>query len=486
MVDEQVDKQTEEEIPATWRDELVQASFRGVPFHTASSDYSVGRRNILNQYPFKDDPDSQDLGPDVDEFVVEGYIIAKKDNDYNYFAERNALIAALKKPGPGKLIHPFYGEKNVILTGRARIGETFVAGGIARFFMVFTYTGEPVFPTEDVDAKGAVDDAAKNLEDETIDFWGDEYDIDDHPGYTVDGMIDDFNSYIKMGKGAVNKIRNVGSSALTSVKTAFDDAGSLITDLVAFPCQIAGMIVDTYDSIMSVANIVGSGYIGDVIGQCSGVIKRRKLTDTGDQVNEELGKTMIQASLAMVGDSDQTGFGADPDGSTSIIGGELDPIGPVTTGRARQGANRLAFVNMVKALGVSVAVKTAIRTDFLSFDASKQVQTNIINSIDYLLVKIGDESASDPYKDFGIYVDNRNIYSSLEALRAAFVAGMHNTQLDLLSEIIYDAPSDGTTSLQLAYAQYNDISREQEIFERNQPRVDHSGFLNGEIKILSS
>lgn len=478
-----LDAQVGDDTPPTWRDDLVPASFRGVPFHIASSDYSVGRRNILNQYPLRDEPDSQDLGLDADEFVIEGYVIAKLGNDFNYFTERNALIEALKKPGPGKLVHPFLGDQNVILAGRARISETFAAGGMARFSMAFSHTGEPVYPSEDIDPRGNVDAAAENTENETIDAFGGQYENLVQSGKK---MVSDFNSYVKMGKGAVNKIRNAGSSALTSVKSDFDDVAALITDVVALPCQIAGMVVDTYDSIMNVANIVTGGYIGTVLGQCSGVIKRRKLSTTGDQVNQELGKTMTQALLSIAGNSDLTGFGAPPDESTTSIGGQLTPISVTTDGSAREGANRLAFVNMVKALSITAAIKAAIRTNFLSFEASKDVQNSIMASLDYLLIKLGDESASDPYKNWEIYVDNRNVYSSLEDLRAAFVAGMQATQLDLLSEVIYTVPPDGSTTLQLAYDQYGDIEREREIFERNQPGVDHPGFLNGEINILAS
>jgi prophage DNA circulation protein len=455
----------------------------GVSFHVASSDYSVGRRNILHQYPLRDEPDSQDLGLDADEFIIDGYIIANSKNDFNYFKERDALINALKQSGPGKLIHPFLGEQNVILTGKARISETFSAGGIARFSMTFSHTGEAVVPTEKVDPRGNVDDAADDLENDTIDSFYEQYTNAVQSGKK---MISDFNSYVAMGKGAVNKIRNAGTAALTTVKSALDDAASLITDVVALPCQIAGLVVDVYDSMMNIANITTGGYIGDVLGQCSGVIKKSKLTSTGDQVNQELGKTMVQSMLNIAGKSSSTGFGAPPDESTASAGGQLIAITATTTASAREGANRLAFVNMVKSLSIAAAVKVAIRTDFLSFDASKEIQTDIIDSIDYLLIKLGDESASDPYKDWGIYVDNRNIYSSLENLRAAFVAGMRDLQLNLLDEIIYSAPPSGTTTLQLAYDRYSDLDRENEIFERNQPTINHPGFLNGDINILAS
>ena len=84
----------------TWRDKLRTASFRGVEFKVREAETQVGRRNVLHQYPGKEEPYLEDLGLDADVFVVTGYIIQNLDNDFDYFTDRDLLISALKMPGP--------------------------------------------------------------------------------------------------------------------------------------------------------------------------------------------------------------------------------------------------------------------------------------------------------------------------------------------------------------------------------------------------
>ncbi len=161
----------------SWRDELRKiASFRGIPFKVFSFSTSVGRRNIVHQYPFRDEPLIEDMGKDADEFSIDGFILANIDNDQNYFQERDALISALREEGPGTLIHPHYGELQVSLVGKANIAESFAEGGIARFTMVFVQSEVNEFPSQDVDNIGAVDEAADNASNDTEDSFGEKYD----------------------------------------------------------------------------------------------------------------------------------------------------------------------------------------------------------------------------------------------------------------------------------------------------------------------
>jgi prophage DNA circulation protein len=64
----------------------------------------------------------------------------------DYWPARDALRAALAKPGPGELIHPYLGKKQVMATG-ATMSESFDEGGMARFSLEFTETSEPLYPS---------------------------------------------------------------------------------------------------------------------------------------------------------------------------------------------------------------------------------------------------------------------------------------------------------------------------------------------------
>ena len=94
----------------SWRDQLRSASFRGIPFKIFSASTSVGRRNVVHQYPFRDRPFIEDMGKDADEFTIEGFVLANAANLQNYFNERDILISAFREGGTGTLIHPHYGE----------------------------------------------------------------------------------------------------------------------------------------------------------------------------------------------------------------------------------------------------------------------------------------------------------------------------------------------------------------------------------------
>jgi len=470
-----------------WRDNLRQASFRGVPFKVLSHSYSVGRRNVVHQYPFRDTPFAEDLGMDADEFAIEGYIIQTSDNNgnFDYFTERDALITALKKSGVGKLIHPFLGEKLVVTAGRQSIRETFDSGGWAKFGMSFVLAGENNTPTENIDIVGSVDEAAEHVLNNSADNFYAQYTMEDQPGWVATSAYNDFSSYISSMKSTVTRIRATSGSSLEQIKMTFDDARATMLEVVAYPCQVAGLVNDVFESVLGLANLVGSGYLGEVLGSCSGQVYFNKLDPNGTEITKELGSSMTDSLLLVAGDSDYNGYGVSASNSLSSIGGDLDPIAVTTETRARQAANRLAMINVIRAQAIMSAMRTAIRVEYDSLQEAKSVQDKIILSLDYLLLKLGDESSSDPYSDYGIYVDHRNLYSSLEDLRAIFIKAMREKGLSVAVELVIEAPPDSTTTLQLAYERYNDLSRENNIYKRNKSTIKHPGFMTGELRVLS-
>ncbi len=126
----------------SWREQLREASFRGVKFYVDGAETEVGRRTVLHEYPFKDIPWNEDLGKATRHYTVTAYVVQSLDNSYDYFVERDKLIAALEEKDAGTLIHPYLGELQVVLAERASIEETSADGGIARFRMPFRDAGD--------------------------------------------------------------------------------------------------------------------------------------------------------------------------------------------------------------------------------------------------------------------------------------------------------------------------------------------------------
>jgi prophage DNA circulation protein len=122
----------------TWRDQLQRASFRGAPFHVRTADTEEGRRGVLFEYPQRDEPFVEDMGLKAGEFTLNAFVLGD-----DYAKARDALRDALKKPGPGELVHPTLGRLNVALTAPFRFTEDLVdEGRVARFTLRFTQTGD--------------------------------------------------------------------------------------------------------------------------------------------------------------------------------------------------------------------------------------------------------------------------------------------------------------------------------------------------------
>jgi prophage DNA circulation protein len=143
-------------VSGDWRESMGPASFRGVPFYVETSEFSGGRRGTTHEYPFKKDVFREDLGRKVRTFTVEGYVIGD-----GYFGNRDALLEALEsEKGPGPLVHPYHGNRQVAVD-TFRVRETKSEGGWAQFSIEFIETpAKPAQPSSVVDAPGALASSA--------------------------------------------------------------------------------------------------------------------------------------------------------------------------------------------------------------------------------------------------------------------------------------------------------------------------------------
>lgn len=84
----------------TWKDRLQDASFRGVPFKVEEESAGTGRRVETHEYPNRDKPYTEDLGKVTFRPSITAYVVGD-----DCFDQRDRLIDALNKPGPGTLVH---------------------------------------------------------------------------------------------------------------------------------------------------------------------------------------------------------------------------------------------------------------------------------------------------------------------------------------------------------------------------------------------
>lgn len=151
--------------------ELIAGSFRGVAFRTTSAELTGGRRNVLNQYPQRDVPYSDDMGREARSYVVEAYLVGD-----DYLAQRDALQAALETAGPGELRHPRYGILTVALSGKFSFKESPDRGGYCSVSVTFVEDGPNTFPQASTNTVAQVESTANAADDAAAQAFEDEFD----------------------------------------------------------------------------------------------------------------------------------------------------------------------------------------------------------------------------------------------------------------------------------------------------------------------
>lgn len=141
----------------TWRDELHPASFRGVPFHVDSDSMPVGRRTQLHEYPQRDKPLVEDMGRVTRVTKLVAFVVGD-----DCFVQRDDLLNALDQPGPGELVHPWFGRMTVTATN-CNVTHERREGGVVRFDLEFVEEGEKGFPVGVPNPARQVEESSETL-----------------------------------------------------------------------------------------------------------------------------------------------------------------------------------------------------------------------------------------------------------------------------------------------------------------------------------
>ncbi len=133
-----------------WRDNLQPASFRGVPFEIDTLSGEGGRRLVVHEYPDRDTPFVEDRGRAARRFTQQAFVIGA-----NYPAAKRRLIEALEAYGPGLLVHPVDGQRQVAVEKYAT-SETTAEGGCCVFSITFIEAGDQLYPAAQADTSARV------------------------------------------------------------------------------------------------------------------------------------------------------------------------------------------------------------------------------------------------------------------------------------------------------------------------------------------
>lgn len=410
---------------AAWIRKLRYASFRGVRFRVDSHASNFGRRIVDHEFPFRDDPFTEDLGRKQRRFQLVGYILGD-----NYFAERNALISACEKDEPGNLVHPYLGRKLVECVDLT-VSETKEDGGIVTFTMTFHETSRKPFPTGALSLLDELQDAADLLADVLSgDFSS--FGISNAPQYVIDSAIDGITR-------ASDVLSTVASAStgdpfkLASLALAIRNLKANAADLVRTPSNLFANLKNAFALLRDALTI------DDLFPEN----RRRVAVRAPDRkklaTSQGLAKRRTYAPLCRFGD-------------------RIVAVSQPTVNRTRQEANNIAFTRLIRTLAVIDLARASAETEYSTREEAVAQREEILDLVEDLLVT----APSDP------------TFSALQAFQTLVTKSIPNPEGEI-SRLATVTPREPVPSLVLVYDLYGSPDLEEDLVLRN--RIKNPGFL---------
>lgn len=463
----------------SWRDHLLPAQFKDVPFHVLNTSTVFGRRSIVHEFPMKDIPFVEDLGGLSERFTISAFVIQKPSNGLDYFTERNNLMSVLREAGPGTLHHPFLGIMTVSVVDDVELTENFTEGGIARFRITFTATSElAIYPLMTADGIQSVDTQFDTGMDILEENFADIYEPDGVPSWSEESLIDAVTGYFTMARDTLRNVHNAVASTISTGLRYLSTQEALVSSIISAPADLSSTIKNGFDAFLGIVGLFEEDFA--------------QITDfdATEDVTKDLIKSVVTALVALKDfglQEDNTETGLTETRTPSIYGGKVETITINTSNTARQAANRIATTNMIRAMAILAACKVAVRGEYTSFDETIDVLNEIVNAIDEILLKLGAEVNHQTFFAYDINIANDTLYGMVEDVRPVIIKAMRAIGAELAEVIDYTVGSGVENTLVLAYSRYEDVDRATEIFNRNVGLIEHPGFLPNQevIEILN-
>jgi len=206
-----------------WREKLQAASFRGVPFFVEGDDAAFGRRTQVHEYPQRDKPFAEDMGRATREYNLQAFLVGP-----DYMAARDKLLAALEQPGPGQLVHPFYGQVVVSIQGKARVSHNRQSGGMCEVAISFVEAGDLSFPQAKDRTQSLASIAADNLGIAALSDFSSSFVVDGFADFVSEAGLATISDVISTVETGMRYAKNPGALVgLVVGATDFSDIGGI-------------------------------------------------------------------------------------------------------------------------------------------------------------------------------------------------------------------------------------------------------------------
>lgn len=446
-----------------WRDQLRDASFRGVPFWVEGATAEFGRRTVVHEYPYGQRPGTEDLGRRVRRLRLDAFVVGA-----NYMANRDRLRAALEQAGPGRLVHPFWGELQVSVEA-VSLRETTSEGGRAVFGLSFVEHGDELTQATRLDTAARVRQLAGVAE--------------------FDALA---ARVLKVSDS--EEAEREARALLDSPQPADVERGALLQSALSFLLQFSPASVVAVAEARTIGRVRSAVELLERIGRQTASLSRQPgavnsqsallLSDVEGAATRpallafrlaQLTTRAVAASLSSETDPESDEASAPPDDealAAAIAGvsqtwqfGDGDAVvAPTTPRREVESRQQAAIRQFIRSAAVAVATAVVGNASFVSWDEARKAA----------------DSFSGWLTDLERSAASHQEWAALADLRGALVAHLQ-AEAGRLPRLSRYVPPQTTNALALAYRLYGDASRAGEIVRRN--ALPHPGFVPGGVPL---
>jgi prophage DNA circulation protein len=276
----------------------------------------------------RDEPDVKDMGGQSKGYRFAAYVLGD-----DYMEKRDALAAALGQSGPGRLVHPYYGEIDVQM-GNCSALQAVEEGGVCRFSIECYRAGQArANPRVSVDTRVRVELSAEQLDAVIAETAGVQIDVSNAPNF----VLEDATRIVQLATQRISdlsrQILSLPDAAGELARALYGLAGSAGT-LILTPAVLAAEVSNALRLVVAAAGTPRAAF-----------------------------------ELLM----ELTGFRDD------------EPAAPSTTpNRQRQAENQVGLVQLVRQVAYSQACVASAQMDYTSYDDARSVRDRLMSVADEL------------------------------------------------------------------------------------------------------
>ncbi|MBO6937535.1 MAG: DNA circularization N-terminal domain-containing protein [Deltaproteobacteria bacterium] len=398
------------------------ASFRGVGFFVESGDTRQQLFADEHTFPDRDQAersiavDRKGQGPT--RFVIKAFLAGD-----DYMERRDALEAALREPRPGRLVHPWRGERTVSIVGEIHTREHKNEGGFCSISFTCVDVSETGL-TSGADTEAIADrDLDAFIEETALDFD------------QVTAVTDVPNAYLEPT-----------TSAWSEATAALEEAHGKLTQALGVVDDYAERVegfVDDLDAFASAPGAAARALLGAI--QAVAELPGEVIGALEDGVAEFLGagEAVLRAF------EDLVTFGAD-----------ASPLVEVTPNGVAAARFRAATFRLIRQGAWAAGARALLEVPFGSRD---EALTTLAESDD-----VAEDLLTDSEGPGGTSVGGAEVYATLTAARVSLIRHLQAAAAEL-PEIVTHEPAVTVPALVLAHDLFGDATRAAEIVERNDP-----------------